>query len=313
VSVGILFPGQGSQTVGMGADLFDARDDLLGDRADEILGFSLRSLCLEGPEEELTRTQHAQPALFALSYALWEIVVEEDQLTPGGAAGHSLGEYTALAAAGVFDFDTALGLVALRGRAMARAADRESSGMAALIGSDREQASEVAQARRDLGGRLEVANVNAPGQVVVAGGKDDLEWLGENGSGLGIRRVVPLNVAGAFHSQFMAPAREELTTALGAVEMSDPWFPVWSNTTARPHQTGELADLLARQMVEPVLFSDSLLDMSEAGIDTFIHVGPGDVTAGLARRTVEGAAVHTISQIDDVQTALDAVVTMGQH
>ena len=313
MSVGILFPGQGSQTVGMGADLFDAKDDLLGDRADEILGFSLRSLCLEGPEEELTRTQHAQPALFALSYALWEMVIEEDHLTPGGAAGHSLGEYTALAAAGVFDFDTALGLVALRGRAMASAADRESSGMAALIGADREQALEVAQARRDLGGRLEVANVNAPGQVVVAGGQDDLEWLGENGSGLGIRRVVPLNVAGAFHSQFMAPAREELRTALGAVEMSDPWFPVWSNTTARPHQTGEIGDLLARQLVEPVLFSDSLLDMSAAGIDTFIHVGPGDVTAGLARRTVEGAAVHTISQIDDVRTALDAVVTMGEH
>ena len=313
MSVGILFPGQGSQTVGMGADLFDARDDLLGDRADEILGFSLRRLCLEGPEEELTRTQHAQPALFALSFALWEMVVDENHVTPAGAAGHSLGEYTALASAGVFDFDTALGLVALRGRAMARAADRESSGMAALIGADREQASEVAQARRDLGGRLEVANVNAPGQVVVAGGKDDLEWLAENGSGLGIRRVVPLNVAGAFHSQFMAPAREELMSALGAIELSDPRFPVWSNTTARPHQTGEIGDLLARQMVEPVLFSDSLLDMSAAGIDTFIHVGPGDVTAGLARRTIEGAALHTISQIDDVRTALDAVVTMGEH
>ena len=313
MSVGILFPGQGSQTVGMGADLFDAREDLLGDRADEILGFSLRTLCLEGPEDELTRTQHAQPALFALSYALWELVVAENNLTPGGAAGHSLGEYTALAAARVFDFDTALGLVALRGRAMASAANRESSGMAALIGADREQASEVAQARRDLGGRLELANVNAPGQVVVAGGKDDLEWLSENGARLGIRRVVPLNVAGAFHSQFMAPAQEELMTALGAVEMSDPWFPVWSNTTARPHQTGEIGDLLARQMVEPVLFSDSLLDMSAAGIHTFIHVGPGDVTAGLARRTIEGAPVHTISRIDDVRTALDAVVTMGEH
>ena len=313
MSVGILFPGQGSQTVGMGADLFDARDDLLGDRADEILGFSLRTLCLEGPEEELTRTQHAQPALFALSYALWEIVVAENELIPGGAAGHSLGEYTALAAARVFDFDTGLGLVALRGRAMARAADRESSGMAALIGADRAQASEVAQARRELGGRLEVANVNAPGQVVVAGGTDDLEWLGENGSRLGIRRVVPLNVAGAFHSQFMVPAQEELVAALGTVEMSDPWFPVWSNTTARPHQTSEIGDLLARQMVEPVLFADSLLDMSAAGIDTFIHVGPGDVTAGLARRTIEGATVHTISRIDDVGTALDAVVTMGEH
>ena len=313
MSVGILFPGQGSQTVGMGADLFDVREDLLGDRADEILGFSLRKLCLDGPAEELTRTQHAQPALFALSYALWDMAAAEGGMEPGGAAGHSLGEYTALTVAGAFDFDTALGLVALRGRAMARAADRERSGMAALIGADRARADEVALARRELGGRLEVANVNAPGQVVVAGGGDDLEWLAGHGSEFGIRRVVPLDVAGAFHSQFMAPAREELTTSLETIEISEPRFPVWSNTTARPHQAGDIGDLLARQMTEPVLFSDSLLDMSAAGIDTFIHLGPGDVTAGLARRTVEGAAVHSISRIDDIRSVLDAVVTMGEH
>jgi [acyl-carrier-protein] S-malonyltransferase len=313
VSVGILFPGQGSQTVGMGADLFDARNDLLGDRADEILGFSLRTLCLDGPEEELTRSQHAQPALFAISYALWEMVVAGGDLAPGGAAGHSLGEYTALTAAGVFDFDTALRLVSLRGKAMARAADREASGMAALIGADLNQALEVIGARRELGGRLEVANVNAPGQVVVAGGSDDIEWLVESGSGFGIRRVVPLNVAGAFHSQFMIPAQDELRAALETTEMSRPRFPVWSNTTARPHESHEIGDLLARQMVEPVLFADSLLDMSAAGIDTFLHVGPGDVTAGLARRTVEGAAVGRISGIDDIRSALDAVVTMDEH
>lgn len=313
MNVGILFPGQGSQTVGMGADLFDARDDLLGDRADEILGFSLRALCLDGPEEELTRTQHAQPALFAISYALWEAVVAENPLAPRGAAGHSLGEYTALAAAGVFDFDTALRLVSLRGKAMARAADREGSGMAALIGVDQDRAMEVIRARRELGGRLEVANVNAPGQVVVAGGTDDIEWLAESGSEFGIRRVVPLSVAGAFHSQFMIPAQEELRIALQPIEMAEPRFPVWSNTTARPHENHEIGDLLTRQMVEPVLFSDSLLDMSAAGIDTFLHVGPGDVTAGLARRTVEGAAVQRISGIDDIRSALDAVVTMDGH
>lgn len=313
MSVGILFPGQGSQTVGMGADLFDARDDLLGDRADEILGFSLRALCLDGPEEELARTQHAQPALFAVSYALWEMIVAENDLAPRGAAGHSLGEYTALAAAGVFDFDTALRLVSLRGRAMARAADREASGMAALIGVDRDQALEMTRARRELGGRLEVANVNAPGQIVLAGGSDDIEWLAESGSGFGVRRVVPLSVAGAFHSQFMIPAQEELTAALEKIEISEPRFPVWSNTTARPHESQEIGDLLTRQMVEPVLFSDSLLDMSAAGIDTFLHVGPGDVTAGLARRTVQGAAVRRIAGIDDIRSALGAVVTMDGH
>jgi len=313
VSVGILFPGQGSQTVGMGADLFEARPDLLGDRADQILGFSLRTLCLDGPEEELTRTEHAQPALFAISYALWESVDSSGVPAPGGAAGHSLGEYTALVPAVVLDFDIALALVAARRRAMVRAADLEDSGMAALLGVDHAKAEEVSRARRDQGGRLEVANVNAPGQIVVAGGEPDLAWLSENGGSLGIRRVVPLKVAGAFHSQFMAPAQEELSTALRSTTFSEPRFPVWSNTTARPHQTAEIDDVLVRQLVEPVLFSDSIQDMSAAGIDSFIHVGPGDVTAGLARRTVEGANVHTISGLDDIRSALDAIVTMGEH
>ena len=312
-SVGILFPGQGSQTVGMGADLFESRPDLLGDSADQILGFSLRTLCLEGPEEELTRTEHAQPALFALSYALWDTVESESGIRPDGAAGHSLGEYTALTAAGAFEFEAALGLVALRGRAMARAADGVGSGMAALLGADHQSAEEVCRARREEGGSLWVANVNAPGQMVVAGGRDDLAWLVEHAPALGFRRVIALNVGGAFHSPFMAPARAELATALSETEISEPGFPVWSNTTARPHGSDELEELLARQMVEPVLFANSLQDMAAAGVDTFIHIGPGDVTAGLARRSVEGADVHTISGVADIRPVLDTVGTMDRH
>jgi len=312
VSVGILFPGQGSQFVGMGADLFESRPDLLGDRADDVLGFSLRTLCLAGPEDELTRTEHAQPALFAVSYALWDVLMAESGLEPAGAAGHSLGEYTALSAAGVFDFDTALSLVALRGRAMAAAADLEPSGMAALLGADREMAERISEIRREAGGRLEVANVNGPGQVVVAGGRDDMDWLADNASELGVRRVIPLNVAGAFHSGFMSPAREAVADALGSAVIGPASFPVWSNTTARPHQAGSIADLLARQMVEPVLFADSLVGMSESGIDTFVHVGPGEVTAGLARRTIDGASVHTVSNADDIPSVLGAIGTMDR-
>jgi [acyl-carrier-protein] S-malonyltransferase len=311
--VGILFPGQGSQSVGMGADLFEARPDLLGERADQVLGFSLRTLCLEGPEDELTRTEHAQPALLALSYALWEMVDSEAGLSPAGAAGHSLGEYTALAAAGVFDYDTALALVAHRGRAMGAAASIEESGMAALLGADLEEAEEVSRRRRAEGGRLEVANVNAPGQVVVAGGRDDMDWLAENAGELGIRRVIRLPVAGAFHSGFMAPAQAEVAAALESSDMQSPRFPVWSNTSARPHRPGQIGELLVRQLVEPVLFAESLEDMARAGIDTFVHVGPGDVTAGLARRTVPGAVVHTISLIEDIPLVLGALGTMGAH
>ena len=309
--VGILFPGQGSQSVGMGADLFEARPDLLGERADQALGFSLRTLCLDGPEEELTRTEHAQPALLALSYALWDMVDSEGVLSPAGAAGHSLGEYTALAAAGVFDFDTALALIAHRGRAMGAAASIEESGMAALLGADREKAEEVSRRRRDQGGRLDVANVNAPGQIVVAGGKDDIDWLADSAGELGIRRVIRLPVAGAFHSGFMAPAQVEVAEALDSSDMQSQRFPVWSNTTARPHRQGEIGELLVRQLVEPVLFAESLQDMAGAGMDTFVHIGPGDVTAGLARRTVPGAMVHTISRVEDIPLVLDALGTMG--
>jgi [acyl-carrier-protein] S-malonyltransferase len=294
----------------MGADLFDARPDLLGGPADEILGFSLRSLCLDGPDDELTRTEHAQPALFAVAYALWDEMVRQTGLEPAGAVGHSLGEYTALTAAGVFDFPTALSLVGLRGRAMARAADAEASGMAALIGADRDLAERISESRRSSGGRLQVANVNSPGQVVMSGGQEDIEWLTANAADLGLRRVIPLNVAGAFHSDFMAPARDELADALRGVSLREARFPVWSNTTASPHETGAIGDLLPRQLVEPVLFSDALLDMSRHGIDKFIHVGPGDVTAGLARKTVEGASVHVISRLEDIPSVPGVVGTM---
>lgn len=311
--VGILFPGQGSQTVGMGADLFEARPDLLGERADRALGFSLRRLCLEGPEEELTRTEHAQPALFALSYAMWDLVESETGLSPAGSAGHSLGEYTALAAAGVFDFDTALTLVALRGRAMSRAAALAESGMAAVLGADEDQVEEACRLRREQGGRLGVANLNAPGQVVVAGGNDDLAWLTENAGALGLRRVIPLNVAGAFHSDYMDPAREDLARVLEETELSGPRFPVWSNTTARPHTVTAMRALLSRQLVEPVRFAETLEDMSATGIDTFIHIGPGDVTAGLARRTLTGAEVHVVSDSSHVRGLAEAIVTMHPH
>jgi [acyl-carrier-protein] S-malonyltransferase len=295
----------------MGEDLFEARPGLLGERADAALGFSLRAMCLEGPEDELTRTEHAQPALFALSFALWDVFASEIRITPGGASGHSLGEYTALSAAGFFDYDTALAVVAKRGLAMAEAASSPSSGMAALLGTDEPEADAICARREEMGGRLEVANVNAPGQVVVAGGSADIDWLVENARDLGVRRAIPLKVSGAFHSTFMEPAAAVVATALDEVETGGLAFPVWANITAAPHAPETVKALLARQVVSRVRFSDSLLGMSAAGIDTFIHVGPGDVTAGLAKRTVEGARVLAVSTIEDIGAAVEAIGTMG--
>ena len=295
----------------MGSDLFDARPDLLGDHANDILGFDLRDLCLNGPDEELTRTEHAQPALFALSHALFEELERALPSPPAGLAGHSLGEYNALAASGALDFHTGLAIVARRGRAMAAAADLESSGMAALIGADLDMARRVCDARNELGGSLRVANVNTPTQIVVAGGSEDIDWLAENASEFGVRRAIPLKVAGAFHTVFMEPARAEVEAAFAEASLAAPSSPVWSNTTARPHQPGDIAAIMARQVVEPVLFSDSLIDMRDTGIQTFVHVGPGDVTAGLVRKTLDDVETHVVSSLADIPAVAGALGTIG--
>ncbi|MEE9227549.1 MAG: ACP S-malonyltransferase [Acidimicrobiia bacterium] len=297
----ILFPGQGSQFVGMGADLFDLSPAFLGEAADEVLGWSLRSICLEGPEEALTSTDKAQPALYAVAYALWaelSALVTED---PRAAAGHSLGEYTALAAAGVFDYQTGLRLVAARGLAMARAAEQEPSGMVAVLGVDQDRAEEAAATRRDHEGSLWVANLNAPGQIVMAGGLDDLEWFAEHGGEYGARRVVSLKVAGGFHSPFMEPAVELLVEAVDGVSFGAPRFPVWANLTAAP--VDDVRTSLLQQVVSPVRFGQSLQAMAGAGIDTFVHLGPGDVTASMAKRTVTDARIITVSSVEDLEEA----------
>jgi [acyl-carrier-protein] S-malonyltransferase len=301
----LLFPGQGSQAVGMGADVFAARP-MLAEAAAGMLGWDLAGLCRVGPEEDLTRTERAQPALFTVSFALWEALQERLADAPAGAAGHSLGEYTALAAAGVIRFEEGLHLVAARGEAMAAAAALAPSGMAALLGAELEAAEALAAARRAEGGSLWVANVNAPGQVVVAGGEADLAWAGARARDYGVRRVAPLKVAGAFHSPFMAPAAAELRAAVGAARFGPARFPVWANATAAPYE-GDPGGLLLRQLTAPVLFADSLRAMAAAGIRRFVHIGPGDVTAGLARRSVEGAETHVVSRLDEVDAVAVAL------
>lgn len=307
MSYAVLFPGQGSQTVGMGEELFELMPEMLVDVADRVLGWSLRDICLVGPEDELTRTEHAQPALFAVAYALWELLLPELPEPPSAAAGHSLGEYTALTAAGSITFDRALDVVSKRGLAMADAATQASSGMVALVGADVDLAESVAAARRELGGRLQVANINAPGQVVLAGSTDDIDWVVANGREHGVRRAIPLKVAGGFHSDFMEAAAELVGDTLETIDFGPPAFPVWSNTTARPHELDSLARTLREQVVSPVRFQESLEGMAGSGVDTFIHVGPGDVTAGMAKRSVPGATIHVVSTPGDIQAVATAL------
>ncbi len=312
MSYAILFPGQGSQSVGMGADSFEAHPVLLGETADSILGWSLRTLCLDGPAEDLTRTEHAQPALFAVSYALWLSFREAVGTFPIAAAGHSLGEYTALAAAGTLSFEDGLRLVAGRGKHMASAADMEPSGMAALIGGDEALAERVVTENQSEGGRLQLANLNAPGQIVVAGGSADLEWLEEHGKDLGVRRVIPLKVAGGFHSSFMSPAAGYLAELTADVSFATPKFDVISNVTSRPHEPNSIGAKLVEQVTSPVRFEESLRNMAASGVSTFVHIGPGDVTAGLAKRTIPDANVFTVSSRDDIDSAVESLGTMDQ-
>lgn len=300
----VLFPGQGSQSVGMCPDVRSARGDLFREASD-VLGWDLDTLIETGPDDVLMATENAQPALFVTSYALWD---EFSSLVDGGPvamAGHSLGEYTALAAAGTVEFADGVALVAERGRAMAEAAASTPSGMAALLGADAGTAESVAQARRAEGGMLFVANINAPGQIVVAGGDDDLAWLEANARDLGIRRAVILKVAGGFHSPFMASAQKRLSVALDSTVFHHGSIIVFANATAR--ETTDPAASLAAQLTSPVLFEETLENMAKSGVDTFVHIGPGDVTAGLARRTLPNAQVLTVSTLLEARVVAESL------
>ena len=300
----VLFPGQGSQSVGMCADIRRERAGLFH-TASEMLGWNLDALIAEGPEESLTETQHAQPALYVTSYALW---VEFASVMDGGPvafAGHSLGEYTALAAAGVLSFEDGCALVAERGRAMADAGSDSASGMAALLGADQASAESIAEQRRGAGGALYVANINAPGQIVVAGGSEDIDWLVEHARELGVRRAIPLNVSAGFHSPFMADARERLGAALDEVEFHEGSAAVFANATAAV--TSDPRATLDEQLTAPVRFAETLENMAAAGVENFVHVGPGDVTAGLAKRTVKDATVMTVSSMVDARNVAEAL------
>lgn len=304
--IGLLFPGQGAQFVGMGADVFAKRPDLVGAAANEVLGWSLEELCTHGPEERLTATEHAQPALYALSYALWdELQDAQPDVEWVAAAGHSLGEYTALAAAQSVTYLDGLRLVAARGRAMADAAAIEDSGMAALIGADETSAEALCADRRSQGGRLWVANLNAPGQVVVAGGTEDIQWAGEHVKDHGIRRAIPLKVAGAFHTPFMASAADALQKHINATNFTSPRFPVYANLTGRPYPS-EIDSTLVGQLTGQVNFQPSVVAMA-ANVDVFVHVGPGDVTAGMAKRIAAETPTLTVNSVESIPVALAAL------
>ena len=299
--VGYLFAGQGSQYVGMGKDLYEAFavSKSVFDRADAALGFSISRLCFEGPQEELTRTQNAQPAIVTATIAAWEAfksVFPGWQSYGGYAAGLSLGEYSALVASGALGFEDAVCLVRQRGQFMEEEAAKNPGRMLSVIGLD---VAGVRQLCQETG--TEVANLNCPGQVVISGGTAQIAAAEQKAQEKGAKRVIALEISGAFHSSFMRGAATRLAQKLESVKLQQPCIPVISNVTAQP--AGDVARIkqnLIIQVASSVLWEDSMRYMLDKGITGFIEFGPGRVLKGLMRRIAEQAQVVTMEKKDDI-------------
>ena len=295
-----LFPGQGAQTVGMGQALYDALPEArtLYDTAGEILGYDLASLCFDGPQEKLDSTLISQPALFVTSLAvLASLRVEQPEVVEacGGAAGLSLGEYTALVFAGVLTFEDGLSVVQQRGEAMQQAADATPSGMVSVLGLEKNQVQELCT-QAAAGDVLTIANYLCPGNIVISGDKAACERALPIALELGAMKAIPLAVAGAFHTPIMESAVARLTEALETVSFAPPRIPVVLNVDGQFHDDPSMIQkLLARQVVEPVLWEASMRALLERGATEFYEVGPGRVLRGLLRRIERKITCHSLA------------------
>ncbi|HTA90114.1 MAG TPA: ACP S-malonyltransferase [Polyangiaceae bacterium] len=298
-----LFPGQGTQAVGMGyalAAAFPEASDVF-ERADAALGFSIRALCFEGPEAELTLTKHTQPAIVATSIATLAAIRKSHPHLPAPAfaAGHSLGEYSALVAAGAFTLEDALRTVHLRGRAMQDAVPEGEGGMAAIMGGDR-AAVEALCAEAAEGDVVSPANFNAPGQIVISGHKRAVDRAAAL-AGSKKLKAIPLKVSAPFHCALMAPAARAVESALSALSLQAPSFPIVANVSAQPNESAEEAKrLLVRQIDGPVLWEQTISFMAEAGVTHALEIGPGKVLAGLVKRIDKRIAVLSVGDADSI-------------
>jgi len=299
MSRALLFAGQGAQKVGMGKSLYEnsvtARS--LYDEANRVLGWDLARISFEGPDAELTQTRVCQPALFVHGMALHAILREQEKLGEVKfALGLSLGEITALTAAGVFAFATGLRIVAERGRLMQAACEQTNGTMASIMGEEREKVAGLCQEFD-----VEMANLNCPGQIVISGEKSKINATVAAAKERGMRKVITLNVAGAYHSRLMEPARAAFASFLAGMPLARPNLTVFTNTTGRPVvEPADIRTALARQVVSPVLWEDCMRNVAAAGAAQFWELGPGGVLAGLARRTSKDWPVKSFAEFADL-------------
>lgn len=300
-----VFPGQGAQAVGMGRDAYESnpKAKAIFEEADAVLGFQLSDIIFNGPEEVLKQTANTQPALLTVSAALLELLADSG-LKPDYVAGHSLGEYSALVAAGVISFRDAVATVRARGEYMEQAVPGGQGAMAAVLGAEREALGELCQAVSAEGNVVELANVNSPGQIVVSGSAAGVQSIVARGKEIGTKRVIPLEVSGPFHSSLMKPAAERLGETLAKFELNDAKVPLIANVTAREAVQGEeIRRLLVEQVYSPVLWEDSIRYLIEQGVDTFVEIGSGSVLAGLIKKIDKNVRIISVNSV----TALEAL------
>jgi [acyl-carrier-protein] S-malonyltransferase len=306
-----VFPGQGAQKVGMGKDLaaqFEICRETF-EEADAALGESLSTLCFEGPEDRLMLTENTQPAILATSVAVWRLV-QSRGVDAGFAAGHSLGEYSAHVAAGTLSYADALRTVRRRGRYMQEAVPVGEGAMAAILGLDRDGVSRAcAEVEAETGRVVSPANLNAPGQIVIAGHTSAVVLAGERAKAFGARRVIPLAVSAPFHCALMKPAEERLAPELRALHVTDPRIPVVANVDAEPKRTSAASiEALVRQVSSPVQWEDVVKRLVAAGVTTCVELGPGSVLAGLIKKI--DRSVKALS-IEDTASFASAIEQLG--
>lgn len=301
-----VYAGQGSQHPGMGADLYEAyplfREVL--DRADAAVDFGLKKLCFEGPQDQLSQTRYTQPCMVAFAVGVTRLLADAG-IVPCMAAGLSLGEYSALYAAGVFDEQTVIPLAAYRGRVMEEAVGDAPCGMVAVLGLGHEPLCEACKEASDLG-LCEIANYNCPGQLVIAGDAAAVEKASALALEKGAKRCIPLQVSGPFHTSLMAPAGRALEEKFASTTFSPMRFPVLFNTVGRPLEEGDtVPQMLVRQVRSSVRFEDTIRTMESAGIDTILEVGPGKALSGFVRKTARGIQTLVVEDVPSLHAAIE--------
>ena len=299
--IAVIFPGQGSQNVGMGRDFYDRYPRARGmfEEADRALNEPLSKLCFEGPSEELQLTANTQPALLTVSISIWSLLHEA--IHPAFVAGHSLGEYTALVVAGAFRFSDAVKLVRHRGKAMQEAVAVGEGAMLAILGAEPEKVQALCEEAAQ-GQVLSPANFNSPGQIVIAGHAEAVKRAEEIAPRLNIRRTIPLAVSAPFHCALMKPAQNNMVPLLKEQIFHNLKFPLVTNVDAALIQTGEEArDALIRQIPNPVLWMQSVDTLIKQGVDTFIEVGPGKVLTGLVKKISRDVQIYNVENVEDYE------------